>query len=486
MTSPVEPAPAAVTKREASRGSPPKPRNDVLLAAVSLRKHFPVKGGLLQRTFAKVRAVDGVDLTIRRGETLALVGESGCGKTTLGRLLLRLIEPTSGDVLFNVSSQQLDLVRRAEASAPRDNGSAAKDAPAERVLETYSLSRLRARRMKPYRRHMQPVFQDPFTSLDPRMLIKDIIAEPILINRLMTREEAIDRAGQLLQEVGLRPDHLFRFPHEFSGGQRQRIAVARALAPFPEFLMLDEPTSALDVSVQAQILNLLKDIQTKQGLTYLLITHNLSVVKQMSDRVLVMYLGKMMEEAATSELFQNPLHPYTKALLAAVPVPDPARRRDRIVLAGDVPSPIDPPAGCRFHTRCPMAFEKCGWNPRDISELAGFLFDSSRNPDAAGLPAVKEVSLSEDTLRIEFQSAPADAHRATVESIVKAHAASPNGLAFRAVREVVRGEAAVDIVFRRPFEPLPVEASPGHVVACFLYPTGIHGESAWGPKGEPT
>ena len=458
---PREDAPAAAAQPAGRKEkAPPTVKNDVLLAAVGLKKHFPVKGGFLQRAVAKVRAVDGVDLTIHRGETVALVGESGCGKTTLGRLLLRLIEATEGDVLFNVPSKAVEstLARRFS-----DNGRV------ERILEQYSITRIARRRVKPLRRYMQPVFQDPFTSLDPRMLVKDIIAEPILINGLTTKEEAADRAAALIREVGLRPDHLYRFPHEFSGGQRQRIAVARALAPDPEFLLLDEPTSALDVSVQAQILNLLKDIQVRQGLTYLLITHNLSVVKQMADRVAVMYLGKIVEEAPTAELFTNPLHPYTKALLTAVPVPDPKRKRDRIVLAGDVPSPIDPPAGCRFHTRCPAAFEKCGWNPKDLADMAMFLFDSSRNPDVASLPLLKDVGLSERALRLEFDGTVTEAQRKKVEGIVEGLRSGPKAPLFKAIQRVTLEEGAIVIEFLQPREPAFVAAAAGHPVACFLY-----------------
>jgi len=424
-----------------------------------------VKGGLLQREIATVRAVDGVDLVIRRGETVALVGESGCGKTTLGRLLLRLIEPTEGDVLFNVPVEVFERLRTNGRDVVPDDGHT-KD-----LLRQYSLTRLRRRSMKALRRFMQPVFQDPFTSLDPRLLVKDIVAEPLLVSGLATRLEAYEQSARLLQEVGLRPEHLYRFPHEFSGGQRQRIAIARALAPEPEFLLLDEPTSALDVSVQAQILNLLKEIQQRQNLTYLLITHNLSVVRHMADRVAVMYLGRILERTRTAELFANPMHPYTKALLSAVPVPDPKRRRERIILPGDVPSPIAPPAGCRFHTRCNAVLPHCGWSSRDVAATAAYLFDPSRNPEASDLPPLEEVTIrGDEVLLLRYREPATESHRLRVEALVRARSSRPDGIAFRAIARVGLDTGRVVLEFLPPLEPELLEIAPHHFVACYLYP----------------
>jgi oligopeptide transport system ATP-binding protein len=272
-----------------------------------------------------VRAVDGVDLTILPGECLALVGESGCGKSTLGRLMVRLLEPSAGSILHH----------------GRD------------------IAHLRGRGLKAFRREAQVVFQDPYGSLDPRMRVRDIVTEPLVVHRIGDRREREERARTALQRVGLEPAHGERYPHEFSGGQRQRIGIARALVLEPKFLFCDEPVSALDVSVQAQILNLLRELQVGLGLTYLFVSHNLAVVRQIADRIALMYLGRIVEVAPADELFARPRHPYTKALLASVPVPDPTRRRATIPLAGEIPSPLDPPSGCGFHTRCPLADDRC-------------------------------------------------------------------------------------------------------------------------------
>ncbi len=309
---------------------------EILVKAEQMVKHYPIRGGIFLREIASVKAVDGLSLHIRKGETLGLVGESGCGKSTLGRALLRLEEPTSGKVFFH----------------------------GENILEYDK------RQMRGLRRQMQIIFQDPFSSLNPRKTVSYIIGEPLRIHGVHNRREREDRVLELLEVVGLKKEHMRRYPHQFSGGQRQRIGVARALALNPEFVVCDEAVSALDVSIQAQVINLLRDLQEEFGLTYLFISHALSVVEHISDRVAVMYLGKLVELAASEDLYRNPLHPYTQALLSASPVPDPARRKDtRIILKGDVPSPIDPPPGCRFHTRCLYAQNLCREKEPEFREV---------------------------------------------------------------------------------------------------------------------
>lgn len=298
---------------------------DPLITVSDLKKYFPVAGGILSRPKNWVHAVDGVSLQICEGETLGLVGESGCGKTTVGRLILRLLEPTAGHILY----QTMDITTFTE------------------------------KQMNKLRRDMQMVFQDPYWSLNPRMNVRRIVSEPLDAHFKMDRSAKDRRVSDLLGLVGLSEDSMWRFPHEFSGGQRQRICISRALALSPKFVLLDEPTSALDVSVQAKIINLLTELQEKLGLTYLFISHDLKVVHHLSQRVAVMYLGKIVEVGDAEELFVRPLHPYTKALVEAVPIPDPSARRSEDVLGGDVPSPVNPPPGCRFHTRCPVAIPTC-------------------------------------------------------------------------------------------------------------------------------
>ncbi|HEX2517792.1 MAG TPA: dipeptide ABC transporter ATP-binding protein [Chloroflexota bacterium] len=312
-----------------------------LLTVRDLVKHYPIRGGLWQRVVAQVHAVDGVSFDVRQGETFGLVGESGCGKTTTGRAVLRLVEPTSGEVRFD----------------GRD------------------LLRLDSRELKAARRHLQIMFQDPYGSLDPRVPVSQTIAEGLVVHGIGTREEREQRVREAMVQVGLRPEYARRFPHEFSGGQRQRIGIARALVLQPKLIVCDEPVSALDVSIQSQVLNLLKGLQQNLGLSYVFIAHNLAVVKHIADRIGVMYLGKLVEVGDSEALYREPLHPYTQALVSAIPQPRPdrQRRRQRIVLSGDVPSAIAPPAGCRFHTRCPHVMDRCRVEeplPRDVGGQA--------------------------------------------------------------------------------------------------------------------
>ncbi|MCD6290004.1 MAG: ATP-binding cassette domain-containing protein [Anaerolineae bacterium] len=317
---------------------------EVLLEVRDLKMHFPIRRGLLRRVIGYVKAVDGVNLFIRKGETLGLVGESGCGKTTTGRCILRAYDPTGGQILYRQKDGQI-----------------------------VDLSQLDGKALKPYRREIRMIFQDPYSSLNPRMTLLDIVGEPLRVNKIASGKELEDRVAALLRRVGLRPEYMRRYPHAFSGGERQRIGIARALALDPRLVVADEAVSALDVSVRAQILNLLQDLQQEFDLTYLFIAHDLSVVEYISDRVAVMYVGKLVELADTEELYINPKHPYTEALLSAVPKPDPRlrTRKHRIVLQGEVADPAHPPSGCYFHPRCPYARERCAKEEPQLRDIGG-------------------------------------------------------------------------------------------------------------------
>ncbi len=308
-----------------------------ILQVRNLKKYFPIRAGLMRRVVAHVKAVDDVSFDVYDGSTVGLVGESGSGKTTVGRTILKLIEPTAGEILF----------------------------------EGHNIAHLKPSQMLEFRKEMQMIFQDPYGSLNPRMTVGEIIAEPLVVHTKMTKDEIEKRVYELLEVVGLRPEYARRYPHEFSGGQRQRIGIARALALQPKFIVADEPVSALDVSIQAQVINLMIELQQKYGISFLFIAHDLAVVRHMSDYVAVMYLGKIMEYGNNSHIFEEPKHPYTQALLSAVPVPDPDYQRERIILQGEIPSPINPPKGCRFHTRCPYATEKCRTQEPPLRDIGG-------------------------------------------------------------------------------------------------------------------
>lgn len=370
---------------------------DSVVTLNDVKVHYPVKEGALQRVTDHVKAVDGVDLSIGRGKTLGLVGESGCGKTTLGRVIAGLVEPTGGDIWMGLNPLQQEEVQRLR-SMPEKEMSSEDRAIWQELSSSNRLGSMSREKHSQYRRNCQVVFQDAFSSLNPRQLVRDIVGRPLRVHENASGENLSDRVVELLEKVGLSGDHLLRYPHQFSGGQRQRISIARALALNPEFVILDEPTSALDVSVQAQILNLLVDLQREMDLTYLFITHDLGVVQHMSDDIAVMYLGQIVEYGPTDQVFDNPMHPYSRVLRDSNPTLEGERNKDW-ELSGTVPNPIDPPHGCRLHPRCPVAASGCGWAVNDVlsrtEEKSPVLFET-----------IKTIDRSDDyNAEIEFENA---------------------------------------------------------------------------------
>ncbi len=427
-------------------------------AVISLRgveKHFPIKEGAMQRVVGYVRAVDGVTFDIRPGETVGLVGESGCGKTTLGRCISGLVPPSGGKIYFRLTDADAATLDQIEATP---EGRRTKDqlAQVQRIDTDHRIDHLEGKAFRAYRRNCQVVFQDSFSSLNPRQLVKDTVGRPLRIWKEASGQELTEKVVSLLESVGLGRQHLYRYPHQFSGGQRQRISIARALALDPEFIVLDEPTSALDVSVQAQILNLLHELQQERGLTYMFISHDLGVVRLMSDRIAVMYLGKVAEQGTATELFEDPRHPYTEALLAANPDIN-AETSEMRGLRGAVPDPANPPEGCRFHTRCPVATPICGWEVDDAVAWLG-----THETILAGLTDVERRSNFDATLAFGDEAA-----AAAVGQQVR------NGDIPESMKAAMEGFSTNGNKVTLTFKPVgPVELEDvggGHLTACVLH-----------------
>jgi oligopeptide/dipeptide ABC transporter ATP-binding protein len=460
-------------------------KRNIVLYVSHIKKYFDISSGL-KKSKGKVRALDDVTFSLYEGETIGVVGETGCGKTTLGRSLLRLIEPTAGDVYVNlpqeIMNSIINLEQRLNEIVDQDNVS--KEDKNEQIKEVlkelgplrkkYSLTKIHKREMKEYRKLMQPVFQDPYSSLDPRMLVKDIIAEPMKLLTKMSSQEIFKRTLDIIQEIGLSEDHLYRFPHEFSGGQRQRIGIARSLVIDPKVLVLDEPTSALDVSVQAQILNLMRSIQQERNISFIFISHHLSVIRMMADKVAVMYLGKAVEIAETNALFTKMLHPYTRALLSAIPIPDPKTKINRIILEGEIPSPSNPPNGCHFHPRCPVAMKNCGWSAQDLAQPIREMLDPFRNPESESFPRIIRIVTDNDENKIEIDfedilSEPQESVRA-INNLIQKESRLKGGIKFLAIDkvEVISADKIV-ITFIKYDVPKLKEVSKGHFVSCLIY-----------------
>ena len=442
--------------REDATARPAASSGRTLLSVRDVRKHYPIRDGALQRVVGHVRAVDGVSFDVRRGETVGIVGESGCGKTTLGRCISDLTDPTDGGVYFGLSDEDEARLDALLATPAEERATDQRD-EIERLDRAHRVDRLRGETWRTYRRNCQVVFQDAFSSLNPRQLVKDIVGRPLKVYREASGGVLVERVVELLESVGLGRHHLYRYPHQLSGGQRQRISIARALALRPALIVLDEPTSALDVSVQAQILNLLGDLQREHMLTYVFISHDLGVVRHMSDRVLVMYLGEIVEGSTRHDVFTAPLHPYSRALMAARPDVMEAEEERDWLLEGAVPDPARPPQGCRFHTRCPVVTPACGWEVDDIVR--------SLEARDAGLDELEGIER-----RSPFEAKLAFTDDGAAERLVRALRGSDVKDAMRdAIVAVDRRETVVGVRFRE-VDPVPLEeVRPGHVTSCILH-----------------
>lgn len=430
-------------------------RGEIAISVRNLEKHFPIREGALQRVAGHVRAVDGVSFDIRRGETVGLVGESGCGKTTLGRCVSGLTEPTAGGVYFDLTEEDHRRLDSILAVADPDRTEEMNQELA-RLDTRHRVDRLRTEDWLRYRRNCQVVFQDAFASLNPRHLVREIVGRPLKVHREASGEQLTERVVELLERVGMGRQHLYRYPHQFSGGQRQRLSIARALALDPELIVLDEPTSALDVSVQAQILNLLNDLQKELDLTYMFITHDLSVVRHMADRVVVMYLGKVAEAGSTADIFDDARHPYTDALLAASPDVEDDPNAELATLEGSVPDPARPPQGCRFHTRCPVSTPVCGW---EVDDVVRWLEDEPGMFDS-----LTDVA-REDAFTAELVFASEPAAGALVTAL---HSEKMPRAARQALIDVKQDATKVHVAFQPVPEVVLTVRGPGHVAACVL------------------